>query len=175
MHHGDDQDLVRAARSGSREAEAELARRHWRAAWSRAFAITGRSAVADDVAQDSVTAALAKLADLEDGSAFGAWLGRIATRRALDVLRAERRVVGLAGIPESSVEWIGGLGEAEDTRRAVAALSPDRRATIVMRYWLDLTPSEIAAALELPVGTVNSRIARALTDLRMALGEQSHA
>jgi RNA polymerase sigma-70 factor, ECF subfamily len=44
-----------------------------------------------------------------------------------------------------------------------------------MRYWLDLTPGEIAAALEIPVGTVNSRMARALAELRTALGEGSRA
>ena len=175
MQNSDDRGLVLAARGGSRAAEAELARRHWRGAWSRAFAITGRSAAADDIAQESVLAALAKLDDLADPAAFAPWLGRIATRRALDVLRSERRLVEIDAVPVPSTEWTGGLGEAEDARRAVAALSPDRRAAVVMRYWLDLTPSEIADSLDLPVGTVNSRIARALADLRLALGEQSRA
>lgn len=175
MQARDDGGLVVRARGGSRAAEAELVRRHWRSAWHRAFAITGRRAVADDIAQDAVAAALAKLADLDDPSAFGAWLGRIATRRALDVLRAERRLVELDGVPEPAVEWTGALGEAEDARRAVAALSPERRAVVVMRFWLDLTPSEIAEALELPVGTVNSRLARALAELRGLLEERSRA
>lgn len=170
-----DLSLVRAARRGSRAAQAELARRHWRLAWKRAFAITGRAAAADDVAQESVVSALVKLDELADPGAFGPWLARIATRRALDVLRAERRFVDLDSLPEPSADWASGLGEAADTRRAVAALSPERRAVIVMRYWLDLMPSEIGEALELPVGTVNSRIARALGDLRLVLEEQSHA
>ena len=175
MGRTNDRELVLAAQDGSQAAQAELARRHWRGAWSRAFAITGRAAAADDIAQESVFAALGKLADLDDPSAFEAWLDRIATRRALDVLRSERRLVELDGLPEPSAEWAGGLGEAEDARRAVAALTPDRRAVIVMRYWLDLTPTEIAEALDIPVGTVNSRIARALNDLRSALEERSHA
>ena len=57
----------------------------------------------------------------------------------------------------------------------VAALDDDRRVVIVMRYWLDLTPSKIAEALDIPVGTVNSRMARALDDLRSTLEERSHA
>lgn len=175
MQQSDARGLVLAARDGSPEAQAELARRHWRGAWSRAFAITGRAAAADDIAQESVIAALAKLDDLVDPAAFAPWLGRIATHRALDLLRSERRLVEIDEIPEPSVEWAGGLGEAEDARRAVASLSPDRRAVIVMRFWLDLTPTEIADSLEVPVGTVNSRIARALADLRLALEEQSRA
>lgn len=175
MPQSNERDLVVAAKGGSRSAKAELVRRHWRAAWHRAFAITGRHAAADDVAQDAVAAALDRIADLEDPSAFAAWLGRIATRKALDVLRAERRLVELDAVPEQAVEWTGALGEAEDVRRAVAVLPPERRAAIVMRYWLELTPSEIARALDLPVGTVNSRLARALADLRSALEEQSRA
>jgi RNA polymerase sigma-70 factor (ECF subfamily) len=167
--------LVASARRGSRPAQAELVRRHWRLAWERAFAITGRRALAEDVAQDSLAVALDRLGDLADPAAFPAWLGRIAARRALDSLRAERRLVDLESLPEAAVEWTGDPGEPEDARRAVAALAPDRRAVVVMRYWLDMTPSEIAEALEIPVGTVNSRMARALAELRAALGENSRA
>ena len=48
---------------------------------------------------------------------------------------------------------------------ALANLSPERRAVIVMRYLLDYTPSEIATALDLPTGTINSRLRRALDQL----------
>jgi len=71
MQRSDDRGLVLAARDGSQDARAELARRHWRSAWSRAFAVTGRSAVADDIAQESVVTALAKLDDLAYGSPRG--------------------------------------------------------------------------------------------------------
>lgn len=175
MATSQDRDLVVSARGGSRAAQAALVRRHWRLAWQRAYAITGRHAAADDIAQDAVATALSRLADLDDPAAFPAWLGRIATRRALDLLRSERRLVELDGIPEPAVEWAGELGDAEDVRRAVAALGPERRAVIVMRYWLELSPSEISEATGLAVGTVNSRLSRALADLRRALEEHSRA
>ena len=57
----------------------------------------------------------------------------------------------------------------------MGGLSPDRRAVVVLRFWLQLTPSEIAETLEVPVGTVNSRLARALADLREVLEESSRA
>jgi RNA polymerase sigma-70 factor (ECF subfamily) len=54
---------------------------------------------------------------------------------------------------------------------AVARLSDERRLVIVLRYWADLDPPEIAEALDLPVGTVSSRLSRALADLRKILKE----
>lgn len=168
-------DLVARARAGSRDASAELVRRHWRLAWSRGYAVTGRAALADDIAQDSMVRALAQLNELADPAAFSGWVARIATRLGLDALRAERRLVDLEQMPEQPVEWIGAHGEAADLRRAIAGLSEDRRVVVVLRFWLDLTPSEIAETLAVPVGTVNSRIARALGQMRAALGESSRA
>lgn len=163
--------LVRRARDGSRDAAEELFRRHWRDAWRRAYAVAGRSAVADDVAQGAIVHALGRLADLDDPERFAAWLHRSVTRRALDALRAERRLRDLDAAGELAVEWVDRSGDEGDVQRAVAALDPDRRAAVVMRYWLDLTPTEIAGALDVPVGTVNSRLARGLAELRTALSE----
>ncbi|WP_217924587.1 RNA polymerase sigma factor [Miltoncostaea oceani] len=168
-------DLVARARAGSKDAASELVRRHWRLAWSRGFAVTGRRALADDIAQDTMVRALARLGDLDEPAAFPGWVARIATRRSLDVLRSEQRLVDLGEVPDVPVEWVGRHGDAADLRRAIAELSEDRRVVVVLRFWLDLTPSEIAATLEVPVGTVNSRIARALVEIRAALGESSRA
>jgi RNA polymerase sigma-70 factor (ECF subfamily) len=63
-----------------------------------------------------------------------------------------------------------GLG---DLGVALARLSPEHRAVVVMRYLLELTPGEIAATLELPRGTVNSRLRRGLDALGGALEEES--
>jgi RNA polymerase sigma-70 factor (ECF subfamily) len=169
-----DSGLVERACGGGRAAEEELFRRHWGDAWRRAYAVTGRREAADDVAQDAIVHALSRLADLDDGARYGAWLRAIVTRRAIDLLRRERRLVDLEAAGEPVVEWEGGADEA-GLRPAVAALDPDRRAAVVMRYWLDMTPPEIAAALDVPLGTVHSRLARALADLRTALAEGSHA
>jgi RNA polymerase sigma-70 factor, ECF subfamily len=168
-------DLVARARAGAKDAASELVRRHWRLAWNRGFAVTGRRALADDIAQDTMVQALARLGDLDEPAAFPGWVARIATRRGLDALRSERRLVDLDQMPETAVEWVGDRGEATDLRRAIADLPEDRRTVLILRFWLDLTPSEIAATLEVPVGTVNSRIARALGQVRSVLGESSRA
>jgi RNA polymerase sigma-70 factor (ECF subfamily) len=160
---------VADARRGSVPAREALFRRHWPVAWRRAYAVTGRRALADDVAQDALVRAFDRLGDLEDPDRFAAWLGRIVTHRALDALRAESRLTELGSGESLAVEWVDRIGADGELQAAVAALPPERRAAIVMRYWLDLTPAEIADALELPVGTVHSRLSRGLRDLRGAL------
>lgn len=156
-------------------AKEELFRRHWPPVWRRAFAVTGRRALADDVAQDALLRAFDKLGELEDPSRFGDWLGQIATRRAIDLLRSESRLDQLQDSDGVGVEWIDRSDDESDLQVAVALLPPDRRTVVVMRYWLDLTPPEIAESLELPLGTVHSRLGRALADLRERLAESRHA
>jgi RNA polymerase sigma-70 factor (ECF subfamily) len=161
-----DEALVAAARAGSQAAESALFDRHWRTAWQRAYAITGRRAAADDVAQDAVVRALGGLGRFDGRSSFATWLHRIVVNRAIDWLRSEERLVPLERAEEIAVEWEPPAGADPGLARAVGALAPDRRAVIVLRYWLDLAPGEIAELLGVALGTVHSRLARALTDLR---------
>lgn len=164
-----DESLVSRVRAGDHDARSELFRRYWPSAWRRAFAVTGRSALAEDVAQDAILTALDRLGDLERPAAFGAWLHQITSRRAVDAVRRESRLVSDEHTPEA--EWIQSDPDRVPVQKAVAALPLERRLVIVMRYWLDLTPPEIAAATGVPVGTVHSRLGRALADLRRELGE----
>lgn len=123
--------------------------------------------MADDVASDAFERAFAGLDHFDEHRPFSPWLHRIVANRALDLLRAERRLV-----PEGDVEPIDlqpnhGRGDRA-LLAAVAELSPERRAAILLRFGLGMTPKEIAATLDLPVGTVNSRLARSLEQLRDA-------
>jgi RNA polymerase sigma-70 factor (ECF subfamily) len=162
-----DEELVAEARAGSRDAAAELFERHWPAAWRVAFALTGTTAGAEDVAQDSFERAFSALGTFNGRSAFSTWLYRIVVNRALNVRRSEARLVHVeAGTEQAPGEVPAPGSEVAD---AVARLPGDRRAVVVMRYWLGFAPSEIAAILDLPVGTVHSRLGRALADLRKEL------
>jgi RNA polymerase sigma-70 factor (ECF subfamily) len=161
-----DEELVASAQAGSREAAAEVFERHWPNAWRVAFALTGTAAGAEDVAQDSFERAFSSLGTFNGRSAFSTWLYRIVVNRSLNVRRKEARLVSAdSGEPATSDD------PPPDTElaAAVARLTDDRRAVVVMRYWLDFTPTEIAAVLEVPVGTINSRLGRALMDLRKEL------
>ena len=161
-----DGELVAAARGGSREAAAELFERHWPGAWRAAFAITGRRAMADDVAQDAFERAFAALSRFDRRRPFAPWLHRIVVNRSLDLLRSERRLVG-AEVVEG--EWHDTESGDRALLDAVASLPLQRRVVVVLRYGLGFAPSAIASILGVPEGTVNSRLARALEQLRAEL------
>jgi RNA polymerase sigma-70 factor, ECF subfamily len=171
--HSSDARLVRGAQRGSREAAGSLFARHWPRAWRAALAVTGRPALADDVAQDAFERAFARLQTFDASRPFAPWLHRIVVNRALDVLRQERRLVHVGDPPEGTPAWDQPAVEDPEALAALAALAPERRAVVVLRHLLDYSPPEIAEMLDLPVGTVNSRLGRALAELRERLGEGS--
>jgi RNA polymerase sigma-70 factor, ECF subfamily len=166
MDDRSDRVLVRAACNGDREAAGALFTRHWQPAWRVAYGITGRRALADDVAADAFERAFAALARFDGRRPFTPWLHRIVVNRALDLLRAERRLVGgdLAVEAVEAVE-VDAQGDAE-LLEAVHGLPLQRRAVVILRYGVGMTPAEIALVLDVPVGTVHSRLARALDQLR---------
>jgi RNA polymerase sigma-70 factor (ECF subfamily) len=164
MRMRSDGKLVELARRGSRDAAGELFTRHWPGAWRAAYAVTGRRAMADDVAQDAFERAFSALSRFDARRPFAPWLHRIVVNRSLDLLRSERRLVGDAGLDR--LEWQD-LGSGDQELLAlVAGLSLHRRVVVVLRYGLGYSPAAIAELLDVPTGTVNSRLARALDDLR---------
>jgi len=161
-------DLVTAARRGSREAAGELFSRHWRGAWKTAFAITRAEAAAEDCVQDAFERAFRALPRFDGRRPFGAWLHRIVVNRALSHLRDERPLVALDAVPEQSADDPEAGAERALLAR-VAGLAPERRAVVILRYGLGHSVAEIAELIEVPVGTVQSRLARALSQLRSEL------
>jgi RNA polymerase sigma-70 factor, ECF subfamily len=173
-----DPELIAHARKGSMEAAGALFDRYWPSAWAAAYAVTADRSAADDAAQEAIQQAFGALDRFDTTRPFGPWLKRIAVNRAIDHLRRARRVTVLEDEADLHA-WTLGEAAAEDMRLwavadAVAALGTAKRAVVVLHYWLDFTIEEIAGALGLPVGTVASRLSRALAELRIALGEEEH-
>src|SRR5207248_7824459 len=98
---------------------------------------------------------------------FGPWLHRIVVNRAIDWARRRevRGEVGGEALAEHAAADNPGHGLGAD----LGSLSPDHRAVIVLRYLLEYTPGEIAELLDLPRGTVNSRLRRGLDQLKERL------
>jgi RNA polymerase sigma-70 factor, ECF subfamily len=161
--------LVRVAQRGSAEAFAELFRRHWPRAHRAAWLVVHDATAAEDVAQEAFLAAVRSLDRFDRRRPFGPWLHRIVVNRAIDYARARelRREVADLGVEIAAVDRSRAPGE--DVLAALAALPPDQRAVIVMRHLLGFTPGEIASALGLPRGTVNSRLRRGLDGLQEAV------
>ncbi|HEY5053381.1 MAG TPA: RNA polymerase sigma factor [Solirubrobacterales bacterium] len=158
--------LVRAAQGGSEEALEALFRRHWQGAHRAAYLIVRDSQAAEDIAQEAFLAAIRVLDRFDRRRPFRPWLHRIVVNRAIDHTRARklrRETAADAALAETIAEESPQLGH--EAMSALAELSPEHRAVIVLRYLLDYTPGEIAPMLELPRGTVNSRIRRALDRL----------
>jgi RNA polymerase sigma-70 factor (ECF subfamily) len=162
--------LVRGAVDGVEEDLEELFRRHWRGAYRTAYFIVHDAAAAEDIAQEAFLAALRHLPRFDVRRRFAPWLGKIVANRAIDHTRARRARREAAGAPAE--DWTGMGASApfsDEVVAALRALSPEHRAVVVLRYVLELTPGEIARALDLPRGTVNSRLRRGLDALEERL------
>jgi RNA polymerase sigma-70 factor, ECF subfamily len=166
-----DRRLVREAQRGSSRALADLYSAHWRRAHRAAYLVVRDEAAAEDIAQDAFLAAVAALDRFDRRRPFAPWLHRIVVNRAIDWGRREalRRKVDepdeLAASPPR--EQVG-----EDLMAALAQLPVEQRGVVVLRYLLDYSPGEIARMLELPRGTVNSRLRRALDRLGTLLEDE---
>jgi RNA polymerase sigma-70 factor (ECF subfamily) len=162
----DERAWVRRAQAGSVSDFEALFRAHWGPAYRAAFLVVRDAAAAEDIAQESFLAAVRALDRFDQRRPFGPWLHRIVVNRAIDWARARALrpeappVDGPApDLPEHDEHLLRELGR----------LSPEHRAVIVLRYLLEYTPGEIAELLELPRGTVNSRLRRGLDALREQL------
>lgn len=164
---------VRDAQRGSEEALEALFRFHWPRAYRAAFLVVHDTAAAEDIAQESFLAAVRALDRVDRRRPFGPWLHRIVVNRAIDFARARtlRRELGDHDESPAASGDTTGRPFSDDLMAALATLSPDQRAVVVLRYVLDCTPGEIASALEVPRGTVNSRLRRGLDTLQALLRE----
>jgi RNA polymerase sigma-70 factor (ECF subfamily) len=159
---------VRGAQAGSVSDLEALFRAHWAKAHRAAFLVVGDAAAAEDIAQESFLSALRTLDRFDRRRPFGPWLHRIVVNRAIDWARARRlRAEAELGEP-AAADRARPAGEP-GLREAIAELSPEHRAVIVLRYLLEYTPGEIAELLDLPRGTVNSRLRRGLDQLKVHL------
>jgi RNA polymerase sigma-70 factor (ECF subfamily) len=166
--------LVRAAQAGSEAAVEELFARHWGACHRAALLITGDRAAAEDIAQEAFLAALRALPRFDRRRPLRPWLHRIVVNRAIDHARSRalrREVAADAGGEPPGPAAAGSGGLDRELAAALLALPLDQRAVVVLRYLLERTPGEIAGLLDLPRGTVNSRLRRGLDALRDVIGE----
>jgi RNA polymerase sigma-70 factor (ECF subfamily) len=167
----DERAWIRGAQAGSVDALERLYRAHWPRAYRAAYLVVHDAAGAEDIAQEAFLAAVRALDRFDRRRPFAPWLHRIVVNRAIDHARARalRREVELAEPPDAPAP----AGELDGVVAALATLPPDQRAVIVLRHLLGYTPGEIARLLNLPRGTVNSRLRRGLDVLRTRMEDET--
>jgi RNA polymerase sigma-70 factor (ECF subfamily) len=162
--------LIRGAQAGCEQDFEELFRRHWRRAYRVAYLIVHDHAAAEDIAQEAFVAAVRTLDRFDRSRPFTPWLSKIVTNRSIDWARSRAARHEVADDrPEPTALSVTDDGYSDQVVRALASLSPEHRAVVVLRYVLEYTPGEIGRVLELPRGTVNSRLRRALDALEVKL------
>ncbi|ATY84251.1 RNA polymerase subunit sigma-24 [Kyrpidia spormannii] len=169
----DDVQLVRLAKAGNRKAFSTLVRRYQNMVFRTALAIVRNPEEAADVAQESFVRAFLSLRALKDDGAFPGWLARIATRQALDAVKNRiREGEQIRSAAEQGEGGAPGNAFAQDPEGrtvlldALAQLSPEHRAVLVLHEVHGFQYQEIADIVGIPVGTVRSRLHHARLQLR---------
>jgi RNA polymerase sigma-70 factor, ECF subfamily len=165
-------ELVERARRGDREAFAVLAGGAVDRLYGIARLILRDTELAEDATQEALVRAWRDLPTLRDVERFDAWLYRLIVRSCADVGRHRRRwraeITVLPTEPAES-DRASELADRDLLERGLRRLSDAQQTILVLTYYVGLTPTEIADAIGIPVGTAKSRLHYAIDALRAAL------
>lgn len=163
-----DVELAAMAAAGGRAEFGELVRRHGSAVRALLRRMGAQAALADDIAQDAFIQAFQHCAEYRGEGTFGGWVKRIAARLYIRRRVKDARFVEEAARPEEAAPAIdtGGLVDLDE---ALKSLSEPERLCVSLCHGAGMTHAEIAAALNLPLGTVKSHVKRGLDRLRARL------
>jgi RNA polymerase sigma-70 factor, ECF subfamily len=161
----DETQLVHRAKSGERNAFSELVCIHAQGVRNVIYRMCGDTQIAEDAAQETFIQAWLHLSSYRPETSLRNWLYRIAVNAALDMLRKEKRILPNAledlqlRDPLPGPETVFSQGERKAlVQKAVLALPDASRAVLVLREYEGMSYHEIADALDIPLGTVMSRL-----------------
>jgi RNA polymerase sigma-70 factor (ECF subfamily) len=168
-----DTDLVRSAMRGDERAFTEIVNSIADRFLGVAHRILRDATLAEDAVQHALLSVWRDLSDLRDPARFEGWAYRLLIRACYMEARQRRRwypTTIVRSIAEPTApDLIGGIIERERLERGFERLSLDHRSVLVLTYYMDLPSERVAEALDVPVGTVYSRLHRAQQALRGAL------
>jgi RNA polymerase sigma-70 factor (ECF subfamily) len=169
--------LVRRAQTNDRDAFAALFEQYKNLVYKSAYLMLGNTHDAEDVLQEVFVLVHRSLSRFDPRlAAFSTWLHRITINQCLN----HRRKRSLLSVPLDDALMIGefpGKQSAEDEAvwQAVHSLSDKQQAVVVLRYYWEMSYADMAQILEIPLGTVKSRLDLALKTLRRALDNKSYS
>jgi len=177
-----DEELMELVQDGEVRAFELIFGRHASSAFSLAYRMCGRSAMAEDIVQEAFLS-LWRSAAAYDAARGGvrAWILSIVRNRAIDAFRREGAKAATSVGDEGLAERLPALeltdreverrDDARQVRDALKGLPPDQRQVIELAYFGGFTHTQIAEMLKLPAGTVKGRMRLGLSKLRFALGD----
>ncbi len=171
--------LAAAARSGDDAAMEQLARRWYPRLLAHAHRLSSEPELAADITQDAWSEILKNLSSLDDANAFASWAFRIVTHRYARSIRSltRRRAGEQAVAREAELQVDATQEDAAErgrVRAAIKQLPGPHRAALALFYLEGLRVAEIAVALDIPVGTVKTRLMHAREKLRDLLEGEHH-
>ena len=173
----DQRRLVERARGGDHDAFAELAREAVVRLDRAARLILRDPELARDAVQEGLIRAWRDLPKLREPDRFDAWLYRLTVNACLDqTRRRRRRVVEVELTPMHSPATSDSShahADRDQVDRVLQGLDEAGRAIVVLHYYVGMPLTDVAATLAIPVGTVKSRLHRALTEMRVAIDADS--
>ncbi len=168
--------LIERSQRGDAQAYEALVRQYEQLAFRAAFLITRDAHEAAETAQDAFLRAYRSLGSFKRGYPFRPWLLRIVTNQALNRVKASERrahlseryaqVVAMSEPDPSPEHQVAEREQSERLLQAVSRLSADERILITLRYFMELPEKQVAETLQVPVGTIKSRLHRTLGRLR---------
>jgi RNA polymerase sigma-70 factor, ECF subfamily len=165
----EDAELAAEAAGGNAAAFHALTDRHADRLFRLAVALVGNSTDAEDVLQESLIGAFRGLKSFQGRSSVKTWLTRILVNQAARFRRGKRKVEAITESQPATRDGAAGVEAKIDVRAALADLSAEHRQVIVLRELEKMSYDEIADVLEVPQGTVESRLNRARAALREKL------
>lgn len=163
-------ELVEQARSGNREAFAQLAAGEVDRLLAVARLILRDSDHAEDAVQETLVRCWRQLPTLREVERFDGWLYRILVNTAATESRRIRRFEATSvGVAPAISDGVQQVVDRDELERGFRRLSIDHRAVVVLHHYVGLPLAEVALALGIPSGTVKSRYHYALSSLRAAL------
>jgi RNA polymerase sigma-70 factor (ECF subfamily) len=170
--------LVDRAKRGDREAFDALARLVGDQCMAIAVRILRDTDLADDAVQTALIRAWRDLRTLRDSNRFEAWLHRILTNECYaEARRRTRRSAEIRVLPQRDIERgdSRGVDDRDQLERAFRRLTIEQRAVLVFHHYLGLSTAEVAGRLDIPVGTVKSRLHHAMAAMRASLAADERA
>jgi len=175
----DQRGTVERARGGDHDAFASLIDVHLARLDAAARLILRDPELARDAVQEALIRAWRDLPGLRDPDRFEAWLHRLTVNACLDLVRRrKRRVIEVELTPidqPATHDVAGALADRQLLDQALAGLAPSHRAVVALHYLLGMPLPEVAASLQIPLGTAKSRLHYALAAMRVSVTAELEA